>query len=80
MFFLRLTLYTCVFYCAIALPLIIADLIIEFWTSGGFGIHFHGRVGFSVFAGFWGLIWLASFLFAFRVAFGPQVWNHWLNR
>jgi hypothetical protein len=42
MFFLKLTLYTLAFYLAIALPIIIAELVIEFWR-GGFGITFMGR-------------------------------------
>ena len=36
MFFLRLTLYTCAFYFAIALPVIIAELAAEFWKNGSF--------------------------------------------
>ena len=41
MFFLRLTLYTCAFYSAIALPIVAAELALTYWF-GGFGIHFHG--------------------------------------
>lgn len=74
MFFLRLTLYTCAFYFAIALPIIIAELAVEFWTKDGiFGIHFSGRVGIAAFIGFWGLIWLGSFLLAFHKSF-PFIW------
>lgn len=68
MFFLRLTLYTCALYFAFALPIIVAELVIEYWT-GGFGIHFHGRGAIAVFAGFWGILWLTSFLLAFRLVF-----------
>jgi len=75
MFFLRLTLYTCAFYFAIALPIIAAELIVEFGTkSGSFGISFFGRSGIIAFAGFWSLVWLASFLFAFRRVF-PFSWS-----
>ena len=73
MFFLKLTFYTCAFYLAIALPIIAAGLAIEYWT-GTFGIYFHGRTGILAFAGFWGMVWLASFLLAIRAAF-PLVWS-----
>jgi hypothetical protein len=33
MFFLRLTLYTCVFYLAIALPIILGEFAIEHWMA-----------------------------------------------
>jgi len=68
MFFLRLTLYTLAFYLAIAVPIIVAELVIEFW-KGIFGIHFMGRGGVAAFAGFWRIVWLASFLLALRTAF-----------
>jgi len=68
MFFLRLTLYTCAFYLAIALPIILGELAIEHWT-GIFGIHFSGRGGIVAFTGFWGVVWLASFLLAIRAVF-----------
>ena len=75
MFFLRLTLYTCAFYLAIALPIIVAELVIEFWKGGSiFGITFMGRAGIVAFAGFWGIIWLTSFLLAFRIVF-QFVWS-----
>jgi hypothetical protein len=73
MFFLRLTLYTCAFYLAIASPFIVGELAVEHWM-GVFGIHFHGRVGLVAFAGLWGLVWLAAFLLAFRFAF-PELWS-----
>ena len=71
MFFLRLTLYTCAFYVCIALPIIIAELVITY--RGSFGVHFFGRGGIAAFAGFWGLVWLASFVLAFRRVF-PSIW------
>ena len=74
MFFLRLTLFTCAFYLAIALPIIFAELAVEFLGSGSFGISFFGRTGVAAFAGFWGIVWLASFLLAFRAVF-PGVWS-----
>jgi len=74
MFFLRLTLYTFAFYLAIALPIIVAELVMEFWRNGSFGITFVGRGGVAAFAGFWGIVWLASFLLAFRRVF-PFVWS-----
>jgi hypothetical protein len=73
MFFLRLTLYTCAFYLAIALPIIVAELVIEFW-KGSFAIAFMGRGAIAVFASFWGIVWFASFLLAFRTAF-PFLWS-----
>jgi hypothetical protein len=73
MFFLRLTLYTCTFYLAIALPFILTESAMERW-GGGFGIHFT-RSGFLVIVGFWGIAWLASFLLAFRIVFGAKMWN-----
>jgi len=73
MFFLKLTLYTCAFYFAIALPFIVAELVAEFWKDGSFGIFFLGRGGIAAFTGFWGIVWLASFLLAFRAVF-PFVW------
>jgi hypothetical protein len=73
MFFLRLTLYTCAFYFAIALPVIIAELAAEFWKNGSFGIFFSGRAGVATFAAFWGIVWLASFALAFRATF-PGLW------
>jgi len=80
MFFLKLTLYTCAFYSAIALPIVAGELALTYWF-GGFGIHFHGRIGFAVFAAFWGTVWLASFLFAFRIVFGVNIWGRllWLS-
>lgn len=72
MFFLRLTLYTCAFYLCIALPIIIAELIITY-RSGGFSISFIGRSSIVLFAGFWGLVWLTSFFLAFRKVF-PFIW------
>lgn len=73
MFFLRLTLYTLGFYLAIALPIIVGELVMEYWM-GGFGIHFNGRAGVVAFVGFWGIVWLASFLLAFRAVF-PHFWS-----
>lgn len=73
MFFLKLTLYTLAFYLAIALPIIAAELAIEFW-KGSFGITFMGRSGVAAFTGFWGIVWLASFLLALRTVF-PFVWS-----
>ena len=73
MFFLKLTFYTCAFYVAIALPIILGELAVERW-SGGFGIHFHGRTGVLTFTAFWGIIWLASFTLAFRATF-PSLWS-----
>jgi hypothetical protein len=78
MFFLRLTLYTCGFYLAMALPIILGEFAVEHWV-GMFGIHFHGRLGFSVFAALWGLLWFASFLLSFRIVFGARMWD-WLFR
>jgi hypothetical protein len=72
MFFLRLTLYTCAFYLTIALPVILAELAVEYW-KGSFGITFFSRSGIVAFAGFWGIVWLASFILAFRKAF-PFIW------
>lgn len=75
MIFLRLTLYTLAFYLAIALPIIAGELISEFWSGSGiFGIHFMGRGGIAAFVVFWGIVWLASFLLAFRRVF-PFVWS-----
>ena len=73
MFFLKLTLYTLAFYLAIALPIIVTELVIEF-RQGMFGIFFSGRGGIAAFAGFWGIVWLASFLLALRASF-PSVWS-----
>lgn len=79
MFFLRLTLYTCAFYFAIALPIIIAELIAEFGTkSGTFAISFFGRSGIAAFASFWGVVWLSSFLLSFRKVF-PFIWSKLLG-
>lgn len=72
MFFFRLTLYTCAFYLAFALPIVAAELVITYW-KGGFAIFFPGRGGILALAGFWGVIWLISFALAFRVVF-PNVW------
>ena len=74
MFFLKLTLYTCAFYLAIALPIILGELAVEFVGSGSFGISFFGRRAIVAFAGFWGIVWLASFLLAFRAVF-PFFWS-----
>jgi hypothetical protein len=71
MFFLRLTLYTCAFYVCIALPIIIVDFVITY--RSGFGVLFSGRSGIAAFAGFWGLVWLTSFVLAFRKVF-PFIW------
>ena len=76
MFFLRLTLYTCAFYIAFALPIVAVELTITYWK--GFGIHFSGRHGIVMLAGFWGLVWLVSFLLAFRIVF-PYVWSRLLS-
>ena len=73
MFFLKLTLYTLAFYLAIALPIIIAELVVEYW-KGGFGIHFAGRGGVVAFASFLGIVWLVSFLLALRSTF-PILWS-----
>ncbi len=73
MFVLRLTLYTFAFYLAIALPIIVAEFVVVFW-KGSFAIFFMGRGGIAAFAGFWGTVWLASFLLAFRTVF-PFVWS-----
>jgi hypothetical protein len=73
MFFLKLTLYTLAFYLAIALRIIVTELVIEF-RQGLFGIHFSGRAGIAAFAGFWGIVWLASFLLALRISF-LSVWS-----
>jgi hypothetical protein len=72
MFFLRLTLYTCAFYACMALPIIIAELVITY--RSGFSVFFYGRSGIAAFAGFWGLVWLASFVLAFRKVF-PFIWT-----
>lgn len=78
MIFLRLTLCTCAFYCALALP-IVGELVLE--RGYGFSMFFHGRSGLAVFAAFWGLIWLASFLLAFRIVFGTLIWRAvWISR
>ncbi|HTS36695.1 MAG TPA: hypothetical protein VMH04_13555 [Candidatus Solibacter sp.] len=74
MFFLKLTLYTCAFYLAIATPIIALELVSEHWF-GGFGIHFSGRAGVVGFVGFWGIVWLASFLGAARIVVGPGLLN-----
>lgn len=76
-FFLRLTLYTCAFYLAFALPLAAAELAVTYW-KGGFGIFFSGRSGIAAFVSFWGLVWLVSFLLAFRIVF-PFVWSRLLS-
>lgn len=47
--------------------------------TGGFGIHFSNRFGTVLFTGFWGTFWLASFLVAFRIVFGKEIWS-WLFR
>ncbi len=73
MLFLKLTLYTLAFYFTIALPVIVAELVIEFW-KGSFGITFMGRGGIAAFTGFWGVVWLTSFLLAVRAVF-PFVWS-----
>ena len=79
MFFLRLTLYTCAFYLAIALPIILGELFMEFGPkSSGFVISFSGRGGVAAFAGFWGIMWLISFLLAFRIVF-RFVWSRFLG-
>ena len=79
MFFLRLTLYTLGFYLAIALPIIGSELAIEVWKGGHtFIILFQGRLGVAAFAGFWGIVWLASFLLAFRSVF-PTVWSRFVG-
>jgi hypothetical protein len=72
MFFLRLTFYTLAFYLAIALPIIVAELVIE-WR-GIFSIFFMGRGAIAAFAGFWGIVWFASFLLAFHITF-PFLWS-----
>jgi hypothetical protein len=77
MFFLRLTLYTCAFYLAFTLPIAAAELAITYW-KGGFGIDFIGRGGVAGFAVFWGLVWLISFVLAFRMVF-PFVWSRLLS-
>jgi hypothetical protein len=74
MFFLKLTLYTVAFQLAIALPIIVGELVMEFWKDNNFGIHFSGRGGTAAFAGFWGVVWLTSFLLALRTAF-PSLWS-----
>ncbi len=80
MFFLRLTLYTLGFYLAIALPFIIAELAVEFWKGERtFGITFLGRGGIATFASFWGVVWLTSYLLAFRTVF-PMVWSRFVSR
>ena len=77
MFFLRLTLSALAFYLAIALPIIIAEFVVEYW-KGGFFIGFTGRIGVAVFAAFWGIVWLASFLLAFRSTF-PSLWSRFVG-
>lgn len=71
MFFLRLTLYTCAFYMAFALPIAAAELAITFWK--GFGISFLGRGSIAAFAGFWGLVWLISFLLGISHSLSTRV-------
>lgn len=73
MFFLKLTLHTLAFYLAIALPIIVGELVLEFWKDNIFGIHFTGRGGIAAFVGFWGIVWLTSFLLAIRASF-PSLW------
>jgi len=73
MFFLKLTAYTCGFYLAIALPIILGELAVERW-GGCFSMFFQGRSGVLVFTGFWGIVWLVSFLLAFRATF-PFLWK-----
>jgi hypothetical protein len=68
MFLLMLTLYTCTFYLCVALPIVIAELVISY-RSGGFVISSFGRSAVPVFAGFWGIVWLVSFVLAFRMVF-----------
>jgi len=74
MLFLKLTLYTCAFYIAIALPIILLELAAEFRGGGIFGISFHGRSAILAFIGFWGMIWLAAFLLAVHSAI-PILWT-----
>jgi len=73
MFFLKLTLYTLAFYLAIALPIIVGELVVEVWKDNIFGIHFTGRGAIAAFVGFWGIVWLTSFLLALRTSF-PSLW------
>jgi hypothetical protein len=77
MFFLRLALYTCAFYLGVAFVLEAAVLAFTYW-KGGFGISFSGRGAIAVFAGFWGVIWLLSFLLAFRMVF-QNVWARFVG-
>ena len=75
MFFLKLTFYTCVFYLAISLPIILGELAVEHWR-GMFSIFFRGRSGMITFTAFWGIVWLVSFLLAFRIVFGSRMWSY----
>jgi hypothetical protein len=77
MFFLRLALYTCAFYLTVAAFIEGAVFALTDWKSG-FGIYFSGRGGIVVFAGFCGLIWLLSFLLAFRLVF-HDLWTRFIG-
>jgi hypothetical protein len=77
MFFLKLALYTCGFYLAIAVLLEAAAFGLTLW-KGSFAVYFSGRGGIAAFAGFWGLIWLLCFLMAFRLVFS-NVWAKFIG-
>ena len=72
MFILKLAVLTCAFYLLVAVILEAVFLAIVHW-KGGVAWAFYNWTGIAVVVSFWGVIWLASFLLAFRIVF-PNVW------
>jgi hypothetical protein len=72
MFVLKFALLTCVFYLVAAICVETAIFGLAHWR-GGVGIYFSSWTGIAVIAGFFGVIWLASFLLAFRIVY-PRIW------
>ena len=72
MFILKLTALTCAFYLLAGVILEATFLAIVYW-KGGVAWAFRSWTGIAVVASFFGAIWLASFLLAFRIVF-PNIW------
>ena len=70
MFFLRVSFLACCFYMSAVVVLQAVVLIVG---KGEEAIAFTERGNIAVFTIFFALIWLASFLLAFRIVF-PKVW------
>ena len=70
---LRLALDTCGFYLA-AVACIQAAMFAAIRWTGSVSITFLHWTGIGAFAAFFGLIWLGSFLLAFRIVFA-DVWK-----